>query len=315
MTIGSPEPTRQARPRRRRGPIRRPEQLAWSVFRGSEALAAGVLSTKQLRGPAWIRVRYDVYADSRLERDHALVCRAAALTLPSYAVIAGRSAAYLLGVDHAGSYADPVEVIVPDSSFFPTRDGLVVHQSNVDSHDVESTVAGLCTGPARTAWDIGAWYDLPTAVSIVDVMLGRGLTSVADLEQFSAREPTVRSRRRAAKVIELADGRSQSPPESRLRVSVIDAGLPRPVPQCPVTVASGVVLHLDLGWPEYRVGLEYDGLWHASADQLNRDRRRLNQLAAAGWIVLHLTGERMRRDFTGLLRELREALRTRGWPG
>lgn len=86
-----------------------------------------------------------------------------------------------------------------------------------------------------------------------------------------------------------------------------------PVPQCPVTLPSGIVLHPDLGWPEFRVAVEYDGQWHASADQLHRDRRRLNQLTAAGWLVFHVTSERMRRDFAGVLREVREALMARGW--
>ena len=110
----------------------------------------------------------------------------------------------------------------------------------------------------------------------------------------------------------LADGRAQSPPESVLRVRLVLAGLPRPVAQFPVRIGS-VTLHPDLAWPEYLVAMEYDGLWHANADQLHRDRRRLNMLAAAGWIVLHVTSDRLRRDFRGLSAELCTALRSRGW--
>jgi very-short-patch-repair endonuclease len=91
------------------------------------------------------------------------------------------------------------------------------------------------------------------------------------------------------------------------------AGLPDAVAQCPISVASGLILHPELGWPQFKVAVEYDGQWHATADQLHRDRRRLNQLAAAGWLVLHVTSERMRRDFAGVLREIRTALTARGW--
>ena len=97
------------------------------------------------------------------------------------------------------------------------------------------------------------------------------------------------------------------------------------MPQCPVSVAAGRVLHVDLGWPEYQVAVEYDGRWPSdltgdapiggSAEPEHLDRRRLNQLQAAGWIVVHATGARMGRAFPGLLSELREALRSRGWPG
>ena len=59
--------------------------------------------------------------------------------------------------------------------------------------------------------------------------------------------------------------------------------------------------------------MEYDGEWHADADQLHDDRRRLNLLVSSGWIVLHVTSRRLARDFTGVVREVRTALASRGW--
>ena len=118
-----------------------------------------------------------------------------------------------------------------------------------------------------------------------------------------------------ARTIALVDGRAQSVAESRLRVRLVANGIPVPVPQHPVMVPSGRILHPDLAWPEYRVGLEYDGRWHGRAEQLHLDRQRLNQLTAAGWVILHATSARLANDFSGLLRELRTALRSRGWPG
>jgi very-short-patch-repair endonuclease len=38
-----------------------------------------------------------------------------------------------------------------------------------------------------------------------------------------------------------------------------------------------------------RIAIEYDGAWHGAPGQLARDRRRLNELVAAGWTVLHVT--------------------------
>jgi very-short-patch-repair endonuclease len=73
------------------------------------------------------------------------------------------------------------------------------------------------------------------------------------------------------------------------------------------------VLHPDLAWPEFRVAVEYDGHWHGDPDQLHRDRRRLNQLVAAGWLVLHVTSRRLNLDFPSVLREVRTALVSRGW--
>jgi hypothetical protein len=73
---------------------RRPRELEWPVFVGTEAVNRRLIRPYQLRSQAWTRVRHDVYADSRLEYDHELACRAAALRLPK-AVVAGPSAAYL----------------------------------------------------------------------------------------------------------------------------------------------------------------------------------------------------------------------------
>jgi hypothetical protein len=88
-----------------------------------------------------------------------------------------------------------------------------------------------------------------------------------------------RGSRRSMTAFELTDGRAESRPESQLRVRLVGSGLPRPVAQLPIVLPNGLILHPDLAWEEYRVAVEYDGIWHASAAQLHRDRRRLNLLA------------------------------------
>lgn len=285
------------------------------VFRGSEALAEGLLTQKALRGPGWLRLRYDVYADSRLDRDHHLACRAAALVLPETAVLSGRSAAYLLGVEHAAGFADPVHVTVPPVVPRP-RGAMVVHRTDLYPEHVESRPWCRLTGPARTAWDVAAWHDLVTSVPIIDAMLREGTVTATELEMMLATLQGRRGSGKARRAFALADGRAQSPPESRLRVRLVQAGLPVPVPQFPVILPSGLVLHPDAAWPAYKVAAEYDGVWHASAEQLHLDRRRLNQLVTAGWIVLHATSQRVDRDFAGFVREVRAALISRGWrPG
>jgi hypothetical protein len=295
------------------GHTRRPTALEWQVFRGTDAVRSGLVTANDLRGRSWQRLRHDVYADSRLDRDHALACFAAALTLPADAVIAGRSAAFRYGVDHAAGFHDPVHVVVPPVSTFGRRNGLIVHRAAIAPSEIADVGPHRCTTPARTAWDVAMWHDRPTAVAILDGLLATDTVTAGQLSQFCEERTGLRGHRRARIAFDLADARSQSPPESRLRVRLAEADFPTPTPQCPVTVDTGVLLHLDLGWPEFKVGLEYDGQWHASADQLYRDRRRLNLLQGAGWIVLHATSERLSRDFAGLAREIRAALAARGW--
>lgn len=168
------------------------------------------------------------------------------------------------------------------------------------------------TEPAACAWETAVWSDPVAAVGIIDGLLRTGSVNRSALASEAARNACRPGGRRAAWVFGLTDGLAQSPPESHLRVRLVLAGLPRPVAQYPVRVPTGLILHPDLAWPEFRVAVEYDGQWHSDADRMHLDRRRLNQLVAAGWLVLHVTGRRLRKEFPALVREIRAALVARG---
>src|SRR6185369_10149162 len=67
----------------------RPHALRGRVFRGREAIDAGLLSPEQLRSRAWRRLFHGVYADSRLTITHATRCAAATeFVLPAGSVLA-----------------------------------------------------------------------------------------------------------------------------------------------------------------------------------------------------------------------------------
>jgi hypothetical protein len=294
-------------------PAHRPAVLQWRVFLGTEARRQGLITAAQLRSTAWTRLRHDVYADARLERDHELACRAVALGLPRSTAIAGPSAAYLHGVAHAAEPYSDVHVIIPPPGRLSPRRGVIVHTTPLHRGDVTALGDLPVTSPMRTAWDVALWSDQVTAVAIIDGLLAGGLVDAATLIARARRLQGERGSRRAAEAFALADAGAQSPQESRVRVRLVLAGLPAPVTQHPIRLPSGVTVHPDLAWPEFRVAVEYDGQWHADPDRLHADRRRLNGLVAAGWIVLHVTTERMRRDFAGFAREVRTALVARGW--
>jgi hypothetical protein len=282
------------------------------LFRRSDVLRHGVLTPHQVRSSAWVRLRQDVYADARLDRDHELACRAALMGLPPDAVVAGPSAAYRYGVRHAARFTDDVHVIVHPKDPMLRRRGIRFHETILEPDEIVSVAGHPCTTPLRTAWDLAGWFDVVRAVGIIDTLLGTGLVTPAQLAELAATKRGRRGSVLARKAFELADGRAQSPPESQLRVRAVLAGLPRPEAQFPVPVR-GRVLHPDLAWPRFRVAVEYDGEWHDNPNQFHFDRQRLNLLVAEGWIVLHVTSRRMRADLPGLLTEIRQALHSRGW--
>jgi hypothetical protein len=292
----------------------RPINLQWQLFRGSQALDEGLLTPNQLRSSAWRRPLRDVYADSRLEPDHGLSCHAAALLMPPSAVLSGPSAAWLHGVEAAVGADDAVHVSVPPGTGFGPVNGLVVHSVELPAGEVTTQIGLRCTTASRTVWDLARWFELVKAVPVLDAMLGRGLVTPVELRLSLAAREGMRGWRRAAAAFDLADGRAQSPPESVIRVRLVRAGLPRPEPQHPIAMR-GLTLHPDLAWPDFHVALEYDGSHHAEPDALDLDRRRLNLLVGAGWVVLHATRQHLGHGFDQLRRDVEAALRAAGWPG
>lgn len=170
-------------------PPYRPRALQWQVFRGSLAISDGLLTPHQLRSSAWVRVRHDIYADSRLDHDHRLECEAVALWLPPGAVVAGPSAASLYGVEHAARFGDEVHVIAPPEQPSMGQRGIRVHHTQLATGEIHATGGVQRTTPLRTAWDLAAWLDVAPAVSIIDGLLAAGLvhpTALIELTRAKA---------------------------------------------------------------------------------------------------------------------------------
>jgi very-short-patch-repair endonuclease len=290
----------------------RPEALRGKYFLARQVVEAGLVTRKQLRSRAWRRLFQGVYVDAEVPVTHGLRCAAAvAHLLPSGAVIAGRSAAAVHGVGLADEW-DAVEALVRRHDYAVPHEGVRVHRGVIVPDEVCRVRRLAVTSPVRTCWDLARWLDVVEAVVLVDRMLNRRLVTPAQLTTYLRKRHTDDERNergagRFARVIALADGRAESPMESRLRVRLVLAGLPRPEVQYVIRDDQGRhVARVDMAWVEKKVAAEYDGAWHAR--QLDRDRRRLNAITLAKWDVVHATSERLRDDFDGLVAEIRKAL-------
>ncbi|RBY76996.1 hypothetical protein DQ239_12560 [Blastococcus sp. TF02-09] len=264
------------------------------VFVGAHAVSEGVLTRHQVQNGPYVRVLHGVYADPSLVRDHLLRCRAAALLMPPSAVLGGRSAAALLGAP-APAYADPVTVVVPPGTKWRGPGGVRVHTADVPASDVLVDEEGIRhTSPVRTAWEVATLEPIGTAVGVLDAMVRAGVLDVGALQQMQERPPGVWRSRRARRAFGLVDGRSESPPESWVRVACALAGLPAPVPQYEVIDGGVWLARVDLAWPERRLIVEYDGEYHFDGLQIAKDDVRLTALIAAGWRVIRLSAADLR---------------------
>lgn len=277
------------------------------VFLGSHAVSEGAATAKQLKSGLYRRLLRNVYADPGLRADHQLLARGAALLLPSDGAIGGRSAACWYGAGFAAA-SDPVVVLVPPGSTWRGPHGLRVHRTPLQPRDVTITGDGVpLTTALRTAWEVATLETVPTAVAMLDGMVRAGHL---DIEALRRVHGAARGRWRAGRVgvvLPLVDGRSQSPPESWVRVACVRAGLPVPVPQFVVLREGEFLGQVDLAWPEARLIVEYEGPHHFDELQIRRDDRRYARLVAAGWRVIRLSAADLR-DMDAVVVRIRRAL-------
>jgi G:T-mismatch repair DNA endonuclease (very short patch repair protein) len=264
------------------------------VFRGTDVVSQGLFSAKQLRSSAWMRLRQDVCADAELPVDHRLLVTAVGLSLPAGGGFAGCSAAVLWGVEDAATTAHPVEVVLPSGRRWHAGPGVRVRSLRPDQLLV-SRGRWRCTGRVDTAIDLLRWSTgaADHEVVLLDRLVHVGLVSLFDVREAVERLPPCRGSGRARRAARLADGLAESPPETRLRLLMSRVGLPEPVAQFRVFDDEGLIGRVDFAYPDLKIAIEYDGLWHAESGQFSRDRARLNRLRLAGWTVLHVTAADM----------------------
>ena len=241
----------------------------------------------------WQRVLRGTYTDGPLDlQARALAVR---LVLPAHALVGGRSALWLYGTPYVQDPDGPVEVIVPRGEVVARRAGLRVREGLVKPSDRVAVAGVPCLRPARAVVDVARGEGLPGAVAVLDAALRLPGVSRPDLELEVARAAGLRGVVLARRALALADPLAESPPESSLRVVLVEGGL-APVPQYVVLNASGrFVARVDLALVDARVALEYDGrVAHGSEQAFVRDRQRQNDLVAAGWTVLRFTATDLR---------------------
>ena len=287
-------------------------------FRGTVAVAAGLVSPGRLRGPAYRRVFDDVYVAAHVPDDLALRSRAAHLLVTGRGALAGYSAAEFLGAS-CGPADAPAEVVLPRGCLL-RQEGLRVHRGGLLPDEVAAIGGLVTTSRARTAYDLSRWAPslveavvAVDALSTVDAAAPGGPFVPGDLSTLRHRHLGARNSRRLPEVAVLADPLAESPMETRTRLALVLHGLPPPESQL---VVDG--FRLDLGYRRYRVGVEYDGATHTTPERARRDLARQHHLSTIGWTLVRPRAatvlRRPRLAAVEALRELDQAAARLGLP-
>lgn len=281
-----------------------PDELKSGTITIAEARSAGV-TRDMLRGPAWRRVGWGRYRWAAQSMDEDVKLAVLLTTLPEGAALAGATAARRWGLDVVRPTRP--EVIVPPGIGVSGRVEGHVRRVKLRAGDVVERDGLPVTAPLRTCLDLACRLPLVDAVVCIDEALHSGLVAPADLAAYVAGHHRIPGLNQARLVLDLAEPKTESPMESRLRMLLVREGLPRPRAQVPLTSARGAFLgRVDLFYDRANLGIEYDGANHR--DRLTADNQRQNRLLEAGVHLLRYTAPDLVERPAAVVAEVRAAL-------
>jgi very-short-patch-repair endonuclease len=286
----------------------RPKRMAHTgPFLGTEARVRGMVTRRTLRS------RHDqVYRDVYVPKGEKLtpVTRAVAAWLWSgrLATAAGFSASALYGtqwIDHEL----PAELYRRNGK---PVDGILIHRDELFDDEVQLAQGIPATTPARTAFDLGRRGRRTPALIAVDALANATRLLPSDVTPLVERHRGARGVAQLREIVNLMDNGAESPQETRTRLLLVDAGLPRP--QTQIVVGRW---RIDMGWEEFKVGVEYDGPQHwTDPSRRTRDIDKYADLDRRRWRMVRVNDELLRYRRHEILVRTCEALRAAGaeWP-
>jgi len=262
------------------------------------------MAVAEIRAGRWERLRPGAYlavvpsADRWADVHRRALARIAAVDaqLGVRHALSHDSAALLWGLPLIGdgSIVHIIQAVAPHRGPGDVRR----HRQHLRDDDVVELDGRRVTSLSRTIADCASSLRAQDGLVLADAALRLGLDREECGEMLRSRSGQ-RGVRRATEVLSLADDGAESPGESRLRHMVLRAGLPAPQTQVLVETQDGPVWG-DVGWPEWRVLAEYDGVakytaTSTAAAAVLRERRREVAIERQGWRVLRATAADLHR--------------------
>lgn len=156
-----------------------------------------------------------------------------------------------------------------------------------------------CTSPVCTWAMFSSRVSLESLIILGDAMMRRDVhLKRATLTEFAAYLNTIekwarnnhchnfKGAQRCRQALRLMRENTDSPQETRTRLTLIRHGLDCPAVNHPLEI-DGRHLYLDMAYPQFKVGIEYDGEFHSF--QWSEDVQRRHLIADVGWQYVQVT--------------------------
>ncbi len=280
-----------------------------SPFLRRTAVRAGI-SDERLGGPQFRRLFRGVHVHAGVPVTLSLRARAALEAAPRGSIVSHHSAARLWG----GSVPDTsdVHLTLPPGTTM-RRAGIVAHRPRA-LPPARLRRGVPVTGPEGTFVALAAYLTLIDLVVLGDSLVRAGATAPDHLTAAANASPGRWSRRAKAAAALVRVG-VDSPPETRLRLLLVLAGLSEPVVDHRIFAPDGRLLYrFDLAFPAIKLAIEYDGRHHELFPQRGRDVFRREDLEADGWTFVVVVAEHLTGDPGEVLARVARALRRLGSP-
>lgn len=275
-----------------------PESLGREPFTVAAGRAAGVTRARTRAADLDARV-YGVRAAAGSSDGLRTRCRMFAIRLPDAAFFSHSTAARLHGIPLPPRFdrMPRLHLTVASPARAPHASGLVGHSRFVAPGDVVVSSDGIrLSSPTRVFAEMGAVLALPDLVAVADHLIRRDapMCTVSELlERLSVGDRLTR-RRTLRQAIALTNPRSESRPETLLRLILLRCGWGEPESNTEVRGLDGSAMRIDLAFPRHGLAIEYHGDYHRSPEQWRSDLARRSRLEALGWTVVELTAEDLR---------------------
>ena len=229
----------------------------------SAALAQGYSDdelARSLRRREITRLQRGAHLDPGTAPDERLRLLATVAGLRVPGVVSHASAALLHGLPLWRIPVRRLHVVRPPGSGGSGSARVHLHLARLPDEQVTAVDGVALTDVTRTVLDLARTTPFESAVVAADAALARELTTHERLRTCLDGMGPVPGVRRAARVVDFADGRGRSVGESRSRVLLHRLGLPAPDLQVEVHRADGSRIGFcDFGWAEERTVAEFDG--------------------------------------------------------
>lgn len=267
------------------------------VFTSREALLAGYAVEEirtELRTRRWVRLRKGVYIAATdvlgldMPQRHLVDCVAVLVCLGPGPVLSHGSAARQHGMIVPRSESSEVRVTAVDQ--WRRGRGYRVARAALGCGDVIPWLEFRTTSVARTLVDCAREWSLTDGVIAMDAAIHARQVDRAELQRAVLSGTHRVGIAGAARALDLADGRAESPLETRGRLALLSAGLPRPELQVEIHDAAGLVGRVDGWYEEAALAIEIDGKvkyvdpsnGSPSGDALWKEKRREDRMRDLG---------------------------------